>query len=150
MFRRISLVCLSLVFFFSSVVLADGLPVTSPFGWRLHPIYGEWRFHAGVDLGYSYGEPVNILFAGEIVQSGDFQDGYGNQILAYHPSIDAYTRYAHLADITVTAGDYVEAGTIIGYVGATGNVTGPHLHLEYIPSDGAGGYVYADPLLLWE
>lgn len=145
-----TLFLLPFFFFFSSVSLAADLPVTSPFGWRLHPIYGTWRFHAGVDLGYESGAPVNILFDGEIVQSGDFDDGYGNQILAYHPQIDAYTRYAHMSALTVAAGDTVAAGTIIGYVGATGNVTGPHLHLEYMPSDGAGGYTYVDPLTLWE
>ena len=93
---------------------------------------------------------MNVLFAGEVVQSGNFADGYGNQVLVYHPDMDAYTRYAHLQAVYVSAGSWVDAGTIIGLVGATGNVTGPHLHLEYIISDGEGGYNYTDPLVLWQ
>lgn len=138
---------------FSSIpsVSADAdLPVTSPFGWRIHPIYGTWKFHAGVDLGYDYGAPVNVLFDGEVVQSGNFDDGYGNQVLVYHAAIDSYTRYAHLSEVYVTAGEWVGAGSIVGLVGATGNVTGPHLHLEYIVPDGQGGYTYTDPLILWQ
>ena len=150
--RLLAAICFAALFCFSSPAAdADsGLPVTSPFGWRLHPIYGDWRFHAGVDLGYEEGAPVNVLFAGEVVQSGNFADGYGNQVLVYHPDMDTYTRYAHLQAVYVTAGSWVDAGTIIGLVGATGNVTGPHLHLECIISDGEGGYNYTDPLVLWQ
>lgn len=128
---------------------AEDFPVTSPFGWRVHPIYGTWKFHAGVDLGYPEGSPVISLFDGQVVQSGDFDDGYGNQVLIYHPEIDAYTRYAHMSGLETEAGAYVSAGDVIGYVGATGNVTGPHLHLEYIIRGECGEYEYADPLSLW-
>lgn len=127
----------------------ESLPVTSPFGWRIHPISGEWKFHSGVDLGYDYGMAVNVLFDGEVIQAGDYGDGYGNQVLVYHPDYDTYTRYCHMCTVTVNVGDYITAETIIGYVGSTGNSTGPHLHLEYIVPDGSGGYLYADPLSLW-
>lgn len=63
---------------------AQELPVTSPFGWRIHPQTGDWRFHTGVDLGYEYGTGIAALFDGVVVQSGDFGDGYGMQVLLYH------------------------------------------------------------------
>ena len=132
------------------VAYAYDLPVTSHFGWRWHPISGEWKFHAGVDLGYEYGTPVPALFQGTVTACGDFGDGYGNQIVLYHESFDAYTRYAHLMSIYVSVNDYVAAGTVIGAVGSTGYSTGPHLHLEYIARGESGEYEYFDPLILWE
>ena len=135
------------IFSFSSKSFA--VPVTSDFGWRIHPISGEWKFHAGVDLGYEYGTVVGALFDGMIMQAGNYSDGYGNQVLIYHSQIDSYTRYCHLDSVTVSIYQQVSAGSLIGYVGSTGYSTGPHLHLEYIVPDGGGGYVYADPLILW-
>lgn len=135
--------------FYTFTAFAADLPVTSSFGWRIHPLSGEWKFHSGVDFGYEYGTPVPALFDGTVVQSGDFSDGYGNQVFLYHPAIDAYTRYAHLSGVTVSADTPVTAGEIIGYVGSTGNSTGPHLHLEYITRAADGGYQYVDPLVLW-
>lgn len=129
---------------------AEYFPVTSEFGYRFHPISGEWKFHAGVDLGYDYGTQVPSLFPGTVMQSGDFGDGYGNQVLIYHEELDSYSRYGHLSYVYVSAGDYVEQGTIIGLVGSTGYSTGPHLHLEYIVRADDGSYVYTNPLELWE
>lgn len=133
----------------SGIASAADLPVTSDFGWRIHPIYGTWKFHAGVDLGYDYGTAVPALFDGVVVQAGDYEDGYGNQVLLYHADYDCYTRYAHMCEVDVEIGDVVGAGQVIGLVGATGNVTGPHLHLEYIIRSADGGYEYANPLVLW-
>ena len=128
---------------------AQELPVTSPFGWRIHPQTGDWRFHSGVDLGYEYGTGIAALFDGVVVQSGDFGDGYGMQVLLYHEGVDSFTRYGHCSTIFCQAGDHVLAGDVIGAVGSTGNSTGPHLHLEYIvPTD--FGYEYADPLELFQ
>ena len=129
-------------------VQAVDLPVTSPFGWRIHPISGEWKFHSGVDLGYEYGAGIISLFDGTVVAAGNFDDGYGNQVLIYHEAFDIYTRYAHCSQLFVTVNDYVQAGQIIAAVGSTGYSTGPHLHLEYIVNLD-GQYVYADPLSLW-
>ncbi len=134
---------------FSGIASAEDLPVTSDFGWRVHPISGEWKFHAGVDLGYDYGSTIPALFNGTVVMAGDYEDGYGNQVLLYHPDYDCYTRYAHMSEVDVSVGDTVPAGTVIGLVGATGNVTGPHLHLEYIVRSSDGGFEYANPLSLW-
>lgn len=138
------------VFFFSNVASAAYLPVTSNFGWRVHPITGEWKFHAGVDLGYEYGSAIIALFDGVVMQAGNYSDGYGNQVLIYHRANDTYTRYAHLSEVSVRINSQVVAGQVIGYVGDTGNVTGPHLHLEYIIPSGNGQYIYTDPLILWQ
>lgn len=151
----ISAVLLTASIFFSDIYYpekleAADLPITSSFGWRIHPISGEWRFHAGVDLGYDTGTPVAALFAGQVLQAGDYRDGYGNQVLLYHPDSDTYTRYGHLDTVYVYAGQYVSKGEIIGLVGSSGYSTGPHLHLEYIvPNVESGGYIYTDPTQLW-
>ena len=153
--RQIFLGMFWIMFCFFSAVLpvqqasAHWLPVTSNFGWRIHPISGEWKFHAGVDLGYDYGTGVSALFDGEVLMAGDYGDGYGNQVLLHHWGNDTYTRYGHLQCVYVNVGDYVEAGSLIGEVGSTGNSTGPHLHLEYAVPDGDGGYTYTDPLCLF-
>ena len=130
-------------------VNAANLPVTSPFGWRIHPITGGWKFHAGVDLGYEYGTSIPALFDGIVLEAGDYSDGYGNQVLIYHQQINSYTRYGHMSSVVVRLNQAVRRGEVIGYVGSTGNSTGPHLHLEYIIPNGTGGYVYTDPLVLW-
>lgn len=133
----------------SGLAAASALPVTSGFGWRVHPVSGDWKFHAGVDLGYGYGTGIAALFDGVVVQAGNFDDGYGNQVLLYHEAIDSFTRYAHCSSLYCQVGDYVAAGDVIGAVGSTGNSTGPHLHLEYIvPTD--SGYQYENPLVLFE
>lgn len=148
--RKIIIAITMAVLLSSSVLYAADLPVTSPFGWRIHPITGEWRFHTGVDLGYDIGTPITALYDGGVVQAGDYADGYGNQVLLYHPAYDCYTRYAHMAAVYVIPGQNIAAGAIIGTVGRTGNVTGAHLHLELIVRDANGAYTYVDPLILWE
>lgn len=124
------------------------LPVTSPFGWRYHPIDGEYKFHCGIDLGYEYGDGVPALFSGYVADAGDHGDGYGMQVMLYHPGHDTYTKYCHLSNIFVATGDYVQQGSIIATVGSSGYATGPHLHLEYIVH-GMEAYEYADPLEIW-
>lgn len=127
---------------------AAGLPeVTSPFGWRGDPMNGERRFHAGVDFALEMDTLIVALFDGQVAEA-EYQDGYGNEVLLYHPGNNAYTRYAHCNSLAVSPGEFVRAGELIGYVGSTGRSTGPHLHLEYIVRiDGA--YQYANPLSLW-
>ena len=134
----------------SATAFAADLPVTSPFGWRNDPYTGAWKFHAGVDLGYEYGAGIPVLFGGQIVQTGDFGDGYGQQVLVYHADMDAYTRYAHCSAIYVVVNQIVTAGDIIAAVGSSGRSTGPHLQLEYIIKAADGGYEYTDPLQLWQ
>jgi len=127
---------------------AEELPITSNFGWRYHPIDGQYKFHCGVDLGYEYGASVPALFPGQVVTAGDYGDGYGMQVMLYHPDYDTYTKYCHLSNIYVVVGDYVQQGNIIASVGSSGYSTGPHLHLEYIIR-GPESYEYADPLQIW-
>lgn len=147
--KALILAAMILVLTLSTSVQAIYFPVTSPFGWRIHPISGQWKFHSGVDLGYEYGAYIGAVFDGQVVSAGDFGDGYGNQVLLYHPAIDAYTRYAHCSAIHVAIGQTVTAGQAIAQIGSTGYSTGPHLHLEYIINvDGV--YQYVDPLTLWQ
>lgn len=144
-----TVVVLFLILQIETIGYADGLPVTSSFGWRNDPYTGSWAFHAGVDLGYEYGAQIPALFNGNVVSAGNNDDGYGNQVLLYHPQIDAYTRYAHCSVVYVVTGSNVSAGDIIALVGSTGKSTGPHLHLEYIV-DTSNGYQYENPLVLWQ
>ncbi|NIE67539.1 M23 family metallopeptidase [Burkholderia sp. Ax-1719] len=104
--------------------------VSSPFGMRTHPVFGEPRFHAGVDLTAPIGTPIYAAAAGtlELAASGR---GYGKLVVLRHD--DGYsTRYAHLASWAagLRSGQRVEQGQVIGYVGRTGTTTGPHLHFE--------------------
>ncbi len=107
--------------------------VTSPYGNRLHPIHGEYRFHAGIDLA---GEPAQSVYAAEtgtVVFSG-WNGGHGKQVEVQHDG-HVSTRYSHLDSLLVQQGDVVKRGDLIGLVGQTGVATGPHLHFE-IRKDG--------------
>lgn len=116
-----------------------GLPLervqlTSRFGARWHPVTGGRRFHSGVDIRAAAGTPVMAASNGTVTFA-DYAGGYGIMVEVTHTAgID--TRYAHLSAIAVSAGDRVARGQIIGYSGATGRVTGPHLHFE-VRQDGA-------------
>lgn len=102
--------------------------VTSAWGARVHPVYGEVRFHAGVDLWGRRAQVVRAASAGIVAFAG-WNGGHGKQIELQH---DAHleTRYSHLQRILVEVGSLVNQGDIIGLVGETGLVTGPHLHFE--------------------
>jgi murein DD-endopeptidase MepM/ murein hydrolase activator NlpD len=104
--------------------------ITSVFGWRMHPITGEYRFHAGTDLAAPQGTPVVAAATGQVV-TADFVGGYGLTVILQHEKGTQESLYAHLSEIFVRSGDEVEQGTVIGRVGSTGNSTGPHLHFEW-------------------
>jgi murein DD-endopeptidase MepM/ murein hydrolase activator NlpD len=106
---------------------ADG-PVTSGFGYRTHPIFGDTRFHSGIDIGAGYGAPVIASDAGSVVFVGAMS-GYGNVIVVDHGGGLA-TTYNHLSGFYVSEGQGVGRGALIGAVGCTGYCTGPHLHFE--------------------
>lgn len=111
--------------------------ITSLFGWRVHPITGEYRFHAGTDLGAPQGTPVIAAATGQVA-TADFLGGYGLAVILLHEKGTQQSLYAHLSEIFVQPGQPVEQGTVIGRVGSTGNSTGPHLHFEWrhLTSDG--------------
>lgn len=104
--------------------------ITSLFGWRVHPISGDYRFHAGTDLGAPAGTPVIAAVSGQVV-TADFVGGYGLTVILQHEKGTQESLYAHLSEIFVQPGQQVEQGTVIGRVGSTGNSTGPHLHFEW-------------------
>jgi murein DD-endopeptidase MepM/ murein hydrolase activator NlpD len=117
------------------VALWDPLPgakISSPFGWRIHPVFHIRLFHKGVDYEAHAGTPV-IAAADGMVEDVGRRGNYGNYILIRH-SGRLETAYAHLAGFaaTVLAGTSVRRGEVIGYVGMTGVATGPHLYYEVI------------------
>ncbi|AHB88077.1 peptidase M23B [Thermosynechococcus sp. NK55a] len=105
------------------------VPITSTFGWRIHPIFGDRRFHSGTDLGAPQGTPVLAVFDGRVVES-NWLGGYGLTVILQHPPEPHQTLYAHLSQTFVNPGQWVKQGDVIGLVGSTGNATGPHLHFE--------------------
>lgn len=104
--------------------------ITSAFGWRVHPVLGSARFHAGTDLGAPQGTPVLAALDGK-VEIADFVGGYGLTIVLQHTKGTEQTLYAHLSEIFVQPGDTIKQGEAIGRVGSTGLSTGPHLHFEF-------------------
>lgn len=102
--------------------------ITSKFGNRIHPITQVLKYHAGVDIGAASGDTVSAA-AGGTVTIAEYSSSYGNYVVIYH-SDGTTTLYAHMSSIAVSVGQTVSRGTTVGYVGATGNVTGPHLHFE--------------------
>ena len=109
--------------------------ISSAFGMRNHPIYKRSTDHHGVDMARIglksiQGNPIYATASGKVARA-DVAGGYGNYVLIVHGP-KYRTAYAHLSKFEVKAGDLVEAGQIIGYVGSTGRSTGPHLHYEVI------------------
>jgi murein DD-endopeptidase MepM/ murein hydrolase activator NlpD len=102
--------------------------VTSPFGWRTHPIFGDRRLHTGIDIGAPSGAAVVAAGAGTVISAG-YRGGYGNTIMVDHGE-GVVTLYAHLSAFATSVGQSVGRGAQIGSVGSTGNSTGPHLHFE--------------------
>ncbi|MCT7986896.1 M23 family metallopeptidase [Laspinema olomoucense] len=109
--------------------LAIPAEITSLFGWRNHPIFGDSRFHSGMDFGAPTGTPVVAAYSGT-VSIADWMGGYGQTVVLQHQNSTLETLYAHLSNIFVQPGEVVEQGQVIGEVGSTGNSTGPHLHFE--------------------
>lgn len=113
-------------------------PLTSPFGWREHPVSGGTKFHYGVDLGAETGTDICAFADGEVYATGD-SSSLGYYIMIQHA--DGYmTLYAHCSKITVTSGA-VTMGQKIAEVGETGIATGPHLHFELHDGD-----LYLNPI----
>jgi murein DD-endopeptidase MepM/ murein hydrolase activator NlpD len=103
-------------------------PMTSPYGYRTHPIFGDSRLHTGIDIGAPYGSSVFAASGGRVVFAGTMS-GYGNAIVVDHGG-GVGTTYNHLSGFGVSTGSSVSRGQTIGSVGCTGYCTGPHLHFE--------------------
>jgi murein DD-endopeptidase MepM/ murein hydrolase activator NlpD len=102
--------------------------ITGSFGERIDPFNGEGAFHSGVDISSNFGRPV-VAPADGVVIFCDFMGGYGKAIAIDHGH-GISTRYGHLSGYAVTPGQHISRGDVIGYVGASGRSTGPHLHYE--------------------
>lgn len=113
----------------------DGARLTSRFGVRLHPILGYSTMHKGVDFGAARGTPIMAAGDGTVELAG-WNGGYGNYVRLRHSGQYA-TAYAHMSRIAsgLRKGSRVRQGQVIGYVGATGLATGPHLHYEVLVHD---------------
>jgi peptidoglycan hydrolase-like protein with peptidoglycan-binding domain len=98
-------------------------PITSPFGMR------NGRMHTGVDFGAAYGTAIGAGGVGTVSFAGWNSGGYGNLVIIQH-RLGFSSWYAHMSRVSAYAGEHVSGGTTIGYVGATGHATGPHLHFE--------------------
>ncbi|WP_440896227.1 M23 family metallopeptidase [Amphibacillus sp. Q70] len=112
----------------------QGYRVTSPFGWRNHPIRGGREFHTGIDLVKSHKAGIEAFTAGKVLYAGQGKTGtglggYGNVVLIGDKNGRGQL-YAHLHDVLVQTGQDVARGQVIGRQGATGQVTGSHLHYE--------------------
>lgn len=124
--------------------LPISVPITSQFGLRVHPVRGTQEFHQGVDLGAPEGMPILAAFSGEIVAAGPM-GGLGNAVSLANSAYQR-TRYGHMSSVVAVAGQRVRQGDVIGYVGATGMVTGPHLHFEVWQRTDSGNWVATDSL----
>jgi murein DD-endopeptidase MepM/ murein hydrolase activator NlpD len=111
-----------------SLMPVAALRISSTFGMRYHPIHHRYMGHKGVDLAAPSGTPVYAAADG-VVGKAEWFGGYGNYIQIEHGG-EIETRYGHLSAYAVAAGEHVTKGELIGYVGATGDATGPHLHYE--------------------
>lgn len=100
--------------------------LTSAYGYRVHPITGNYTFHNGVDLAAGTGTPIYATKSGTVT-TATYNYAYGYYVVVNH--LDGFSSlYGHMTHYTVSEGDYVSRGEIIGYVGSTGYSTGPHLH----------------------
>ena len=102
---------------------------SSPFGMRLHPVYGDYRLHNGVDLSAPEGTPIYASRAGQVIVATYGASG-GNYVMIDHMDGTYTTMYLHMTRYVVSVGQNVAAGELIGYCGSTGVSTGPHLHFS--------------------
>lgn len=106
--------------------------ITSPFGWRTHPIFKSRTFHSGVDIGGPNMGSIHASNSGKVIYSG-WYGGYGKVVIIDHGTVNGHpttTLYAHMSVTKVSPGQSVTKGQVIGLEGTTGYSTGPHCHFE--------------------
>lgn len=122
--------------------------ITSGYGWRVNPITGKGsQFHPGIDIGLPQGSNLYAIWDG-VVYRADYRDanGYGGQIVIFHPELGLYTQYGHVTEFKVKGGSTVKKGQVIGLSGGqrgtkgAGSSTGPHLHFEVRETQYADSY----------
>lgn len=122
--------------------------ITSEFSDRINPVTGQAESHKGLDFGQPTGSEIAAIQGGMVVYAaydGAGFQGYGKAVMIQH-SESLYTLYGHMSEISVTTGQQVTQGQVIGLVGSTGQSSGPHLHLEVRHSQ-FGNQVNPRPLL---
>lgn len=102
--------------------------ITSPYGYRIHPIWGTRIYHSGIDIGVDEGTPVHAADGGTVI-AAEWYGGYGYAVVIDHGN-GLSTLYGHNSELAVSAGQTVSKGQVIAYAGSTGNSTGPHVHFE--------------------
>lgn len=107
-------------------------PITSPFGYRIHPIFKSRIYHSGIDIGGPNGGAIKASNDGKVIYSG-WYGGYGKVVILDHGVVNGQpitTLYAHMSSIGVSNGKMVKKGQTLGREGSTGYSTGPHCHFE--------------------
>jgi murein DD-endopeptidase MepM/ murein hydrolase activator NlpD len=102
--------------------------ISSGYGYRTHPIFGNRRLHTGLDYNAANGSAIGAAAEGTVILAGSYS-GYGNTVIVQH-SGGYTTLYAHMSSFNVSTGATVSPGDVVGFVGSTGLSTGPHLHFE--------------------
>lgn len=105
--------------------------VASGFGYRVDPLYKDYRLHAGLDFAAPSGTPIYATADGVVQAAGFNTDGYGNKVVINH-GYGYQTLYGHMVRVKAKVGQRVKRGEVIGYIGSTGKSTGPHCHYEVI------------------
>ena len=130
----------------SPIKTIDFIELSSPYGWRMHPIDKQMAFHDGIDISANVGTEIYSTAQGTVIDVSYSKYGYGNKIVIRH-AYGFETLYAHLDIIKVKKGQWVKKNQLIGTVGNTGKSTGPHLHYEihkYGETRDPLGYFYTD------
>ncbi len=103
-------------------------PITSPFGWRMHPVYHRMIMHKGIDIAVPTGTPVAAAADGKVIVAS-YQGDCGNMVaIDHHGGLSTF--YCHMSQLFVSVGQEVQRGQAIGAAGATGDATGPHVHFQ--------------------
>ncbi|MCX6204528.1 MAG: M23 family metallopeptidase [Bacteroidetes bacterium] len=105
--------------------------IASGYGYRIDPLYKDYRLHAGLDFTAPSGTPIYATADGVVQAAGFNSDGYGNKVVINH-GYGYQTLYGHMVRVKAKLGQVIKRGEVIGYIGSTGKSTGPHCHYEVI------------------